>query len=134
MAGNDTPPADTPSAKPQAWRPITRGLRHRCPECGEGKLYQRYLKQVQTCSVCGAQIGLIRAEDGPPWMTVLFLGPFLAALTFITARQEWPLWITLPALSLFAISAVLSLLPRIKGAIIGLFWHMGAQETPEEEI
>ena len=117
-----------------AWRPVIRGLRHRCPQCGQGRLYARYLKQTATCSHCGARIGGIRAEDGPPWLTVLILGPFLAGLTFISARQEsWPLWLTLPALSLLAIAAILILLPRIKGAIIGLLWSMGAQDEERED-
>lgn len=118
----ETPPPPAPAS---AWRPVLRGLRQRCPECGRGKLYARYLKQADHCAACGAPTGKIRAEDGPPWLTVLILGPFLAGLTFISSRQEsWPLWATLPALSLFAIGAVLILLPRIKGAIIGLFWAM----------
>ena len=117
------------TSPPSTWLPILRGVRHRCPACGEGKLYQRYLKQVGQCAACGAPIGRIRAEDGPPWLTVLCLGPFLAGLTFISSRQEnWPIWMTLPALGAFAITAVLMLLPRIKGAIIGLLWAMGAQE------
>lgn len=116
--------APSPAPLP-AWRRVLRGLGHRCPECGRGKLYARYLKQVESCAACGAPIGRIRAEDGPPWLTVLMLGPFLAGLTFISSRQEsWPLWITLPALGAFAILAVLMLLPRIKGAIIGLLWAM----------
>lgn len=125
-------PEVSPSPSP-SWLPVLRGVRHRCPECGHGKLYARYLKQASECSACGAPIGKIRAEDGPPWLTVLFLGPFLAGLTFFSARQEnWPIWIKLPALSVFAITAVLILLPRMKGAIIGLFWAMGAQEQEED--
>lgn len=112
---------------------VLRGLRHRCPACGRGRLYQRYLKQVSACEACAAPIGRIRAEDGPPWLTVLLLGPLLAGLTFIAARHEdWPIWLTLPGLSLFAIGAVLMLLPRIKGAIIGLFWSMGTGDHEEE--
>jgi len=104
---------------------VLRGLRGRCPACGRGRLFRAYLKQVDACPACGAPIGEIEAEDGPPWLTVLILGPLLAALTFIAARQEaWPLWITFPALSLFAVGAVLLLLPRIKGAIIGALWGM----------
>lgn len=125
------PGAPSPAPLP-AWRRVLRGLGHRCPECGRGKLYARYLKQVEACGVCGAPVGRIRAEDGPPWLTVLVLGPFLAGLTFISSRHEnWPLWITLPALGAFAILAVLMLLPRIKGAIIGLLWAMGAQEKED---
>lgn len=115
-----------------SWLPVLRGLSHRCPACGRGKLYARYLKQVAACTACGAPIGQIRAEDGPPWLTVLILGPLLAGLTFIAARHEnWPLWTTLPALSLFAAGAVLIVLPRIKGAVIGLLWSMGAQDDEE---
>lgn len=118
------PGAPSPAPLP-AWRRVLRGLGHRCPECGRGKLYARYLTQVDRCAACGAPIGHIRAEDGPPWLTVLILGPFLAGMTFISSRQDnWPLWITLPSLGTFAIMAVLMLLPRIKGAIIGLLWAM----------
>lgn len=122
------PPRHTP-----AWHAVLRGLAQRCPACGEGKLYARYLRQAGRCAVCQEEIGHIRAEDGPPWLTVLILGPFLAGLTFISSRQEsWPVWIKLPALGAFAILAVLMLLPRIKGAIIGLLWAMGAQEKEED--
>ena len=128
-AASALPPAKTPP-----WRCLLRGLAHRCPECGRGKLYARYLKQVDACAACGAAIGRIRAEDGPPWLTVLMLGPFLAGMTFISARQEsWPIWITLPALGAFAVLAVLMLLPRIKGAIIGLIWAMGGGEAGTDE-
>jgi uncharacterized protein (DUF983 family) len=108
---------------------VLRGLRGRCPECGRGKLFARYLKQAPACEVCGAKTGEIEAEDGPPWLTVLLLGPLLAALTFISARHEdWPLWMRLAGLSAFAILAVLILLPRIKGGLIGALWGMRAKD------
>lgn len=107
---------------------VLRGLRGRCPECGRGRLFARYLKQAEACDACGAKTGEIEAEDGPPWLTVLLLGPFLAALTFISARQEsWPLAVKLPALGVVAIGAVLMLLPRIKGGLIGALWGMRAK-------
>ena len=55
-------------------RVIGRGLRQCCPACGRGKLFRTYLKQVDTCEVCGAPLGDIRADDGPAWLTVLTLG------------------------------------------------------------
>lgn len=126
------PDMQTQDARPAASIAVLRGARHRCPACGEGRLYAGYLKQVSACPVCAAPLDRIRAEDGPPWLTVLLLGPLLAGLTFISARQEsWPIWIKLPALGVFAIGAVLVLLPRIKGAIIGLFWSMGAADSDD---
>ncbi|MEQ9505409.1 MAG: DUF983 domain-containing protein [Hyphomonas sp.] len=108
---------------------VLRGLRGRCPDCGRGKLFVGYLKQAGACDACGARTGEIEAEDGPPWLTVLLLGPLLAALTFISARQEaWPLWARLVGLGAFAILAVLILLPRIKGGLIGALWGMRTKD------
>ncbi|MBU2607597.1 MAG: DUF983 domain-containing protein [Alphaproteobacteria bacterium] len=108
-----------------ALTPILRGLRGRCPACGKGRLFTGYLRQAPTCSHCGEPTGQIRAEDGPPWLTVLILGPLLAPLTFIVSMKvALPLWLSLSALGAFAIGAVLFLLPRIKGAFIGLLWRM----------
>jgi uncharacterized protein (DUF983 family) len=102
-----------------------RGLRGRCPACGKGRLFAGYLKQALACTDCGAATGEIEAGDGPPWLTVLLLGPLLAALTFIAARHEaWPLWMRLAGLGSFAVGAVLILLPRIKGGLIGALWGM----------
>lgn len=104
---------------------VMRGARGRCPDCGQGKLFRAYLRQADRCAACGAETGKVEAEDGPPWLTVLLLGPALAALTFISARhEEWPVWIKLPALGAFAVLAVLILLPRIKGGLIGALWTM----------
>lgn len=104
---------------------VLRGLRGRCPACGRGKLFVGYLKQAPACTACGAETGQIAAEDGPPWLTVLMLGPLLAALTFIAARHEaWPLWMRLAGLGTFAILAVLVMLPRVKGGLIGVLWGM----------
>ena len=107
---------------------VFRGLRGRCPACGRGRLFAGYLKQAPACSQCGAATGAIEAEDGPPWLTVLVLGPMLAALTFTAARHEaWPLWARLAGLGGIAIGAVLILLPRIKGGLIGALWGMRAE-------
>ena len=108
---------------------VLRGARMRCPACGKGKLFAGYLKQVPACTECGAPTGEIAAEDGPPWLTVLMLGPALAALTFFSARQEcWPGWIKLPALAAIAIGAVLVMLPRVKGGLIGVLWEMRVKD------
>ncbi len=108
---------------------VMRGLRERCPSCGKGRLFAGYLKQAPACSACGAATGAIEAEDGPPWLTVLMLGPLLAALTFIAARHEaWPLWMRLVGLGAFAILAVLLMLPRIKGGLIGALWGMRTRD------
>ncbi|WP_274608695.1 DUF983 domain-containing protein [Mesorhizobium sp. 113-1-2] len=50
----------------------------RCPNCGQGKLYRTYQKQVERCAVCGERFGDIESDDAAPWFTVLIAGVFAA--------------------------------------------------------
>lgn len=36
--------------------PISRGMRGRCPRCGEGRLFRRGLEVWKRCSECGLQL------------------------------------------------------------------------------
>lgn len=105
---------------------IRRGFACRCPNCGEGKLYRKYLKVVDACAVCGEDMSHQRADDAPAYITMFVVGHFIVA--GIVAAEEW--WpnspIFLPALGWSAMAALSSLwlLPRIKGALIGYQWAM----------
>ena len=39
--------------KPPFRRAISRGLRFRCPQCGEGRVFSSFFKMNDNCSVCG---------------------------------------------------------------------------------
>jgi uncharacterized protein (DUF983 family) len=102
---------------------LTRGLRLRCPECGKGRLLRAYLKVEPTCQVCGHDNAQYPSDDAPPYFTILIVGHLVIApalfFRFIwTWPAEWVLLATLPALTL----VTLFLLPRVKGAVIGVQW------------
>jgi uncharacterized protein (DUF983 family) len=102
---------------------LLRGWRGRCPSCGEGRLFQGYLKVCDTCTVCGQDLSHQRADDGPAYLTILIVGHIMAPLlfyTFVHLRPE-P-WILASVFSFGAISLSLYLLPHLKGALIGLQW------------
>ena len=61
-------------AKKDAFSAVLRGLRGRCPHCGQGHLFRAYLKPVDACSVCHEPLKHIRADDGPAWLTILIVG------------------------------------------------------------
>jgi uncharacterized protein (DUF983 family) len=104
---------------------MVRGLKHRCPECGEGKLYWRYLKVEPTCQTCGHELGRYPADDGPAYFTILLIGHLVIAplLLFPIIWQASP-WISVPGTVIPLAALVLLLLPRIKGAFIGLLWRL----------
>lgn len=112
---------------PEADRPLRpamlRGWRLRCPSCGTGRLLHGYLKVNSACPSCGEALHHQRADDGPAYFTILIVGHLLAPLllfVFIRWRPE-PLTMA-AAFSLGCVALSLYLLPRIKGAMIGLQW------------
>lgn len=55
---------------------FSRGLRLRCPVCGEGKLYRRLFKMNQHCPACG----FIYAREPGYYTSALAINVFLSEL------------------------------------------------------
>lgn len=107
----------------QARPAMLRGWRRRCPQCGQGPLLKSYLKVRDTCPVCGEEFHHHRADDGPAYLTILIVGHLMAPALKIayTSFEPDPL-ILATSLSVGCVAVSLYLLPRLKGAIVGLQW------------
>ncbi len=107
------------------WLVVIRGIIGRCPHCGEGKLFSRYLKQVEHCSMCDENLGNIRADDGPAWLTIMLVGHIVAPLLLtIIPNTTWPDWLSMMVWTSFAFVLALLVLPRAKGIFIGILWRI----------
>ena len=111
--------------KRSVWQAMWRGFRMRCPNCGEGKLLRNYLKAEPACAHCGEDLSHQRADDAPPYFTILIVGhvvvPIMVAVALATtwpAYLHFAIWLPLTAIM------CLILLPLIKGSIIGLQWAL----------
>ena len=62
--------------------PIGRGLRGRCPRCGEGRLFHGFLSLRPACERCGLDYGFADAGDGPA-VFVILIGGFIVVILFI---------------------------------------------------
>jgi uncharacterized protein (DUF983 family) len=115
---------DRPDRDQRPVRPaLTKGWRRKCPRCGKGPLYQGYLKVNDSCAVCSQDLTAAKAEDGPAYLTILIVGHLMAPLLLIVFETFRPEPLTL--FTVFAVGCValsLYLLPRLKGAMIGLQW------------
>jgi uncharacterized protein (DUF983 family) len=102
---------------------LLRGLRQRCPHCGEGALFYRYLKVNRECPACGLHLDRYPSDDGPAYFTILLVGHLVIApiLLFPIVWQASP-WIVAPVLLTALAALTLLLLPRVKGAVVGLLY------------
>ena len=113
---------------------LVRGLKLRCPKCGQGRLLAGYLQQVDACETCGLPIGDIRADDGPPWLTLLVVGHLLAPfLALLFMSDALPLWLSTALMCVLAVGLCLALLPRSKGVFIAAIWKLGASHTSDDD-
>jgi len=85
-----------------------------------------YLKLAPSCDNCGEQLGRIRADDFPPYLTILVVGHLVVPMILLAERtMSPPTWLHLAVWLPMTALLTLALLPRIKGGIVGLMWHLG---------
>jgi uncharacterized protein (DUF983 family) len=102
---------------------MRRGLFMRCPHCGKGKLFSSYLKVVDRCSTCGEELFHHQADDAPPYFTMLIVGHIIVAgVLALEVGLHPPIWVHMAIWLPLTVILSLSLLPVIKGAIVGLQW------------
>jgi uncharacterized protein (DUF983 family) len=104
---------------------MLRGFIGRCPHCGEGRLFGRYLKPVANCSVCGEDFTHQRADDAPPYFTMVIVGhilvPVLLAVqltTDLSVTTHLAIWLPLTA------ALTVGLLQPVKGTIVAAQWAL----------
>jgi uncharacterized protein (DUF983 family) len=104
---------------------IKRGLAGRCPHCGVGGLFARYLKAVVACAHCGEPLDLHRADDLPAYLVILIVGHVVvgAMLAFETFG-DYPMWLQILVWPTITLLLALLLLQPVKGAIIALQWAL----------
>jgi len=109
---------------------IRRALRGRCPNCDRGRLFQAYLRQVDRCATCGEPWGELRADDAPPWLTILIVGhlvaPVALALVKYSRLPDWAISTLLVAASL---ALCLLVLPRAKALFLAAIWASRARSS-----
>jgi uncharacterized protein (DUF983 family) len=112
---------------------LGRGLVGRCPGCGKTHLFRAFLKVVPVCPNCGAPLGLARADDAPPYFTILITGHIIVpSLVIMQKYANPPTWeLTAIFLPLTLILA-LGLLQPVKGAIVGVMLALGMLKPAAE--
>lgn len=130
----DTSLSALSAAPANAWVSIFRGVRGRCPRCGQAKLFRRFLKPA-ACEHCYADWTGARADDFPAYISILVSGHILAPI--IIAFASDPRLSTGLLMAIIPTSAALlavGLLQPAKGAVIALQWWLALSSVKREPI
>jgi uncharacterized protein (DUF983 family) len=110
-------------AKRNVWQAMARGFRGRCPKCGEGKLFQAFLKVADNCTACGQDFTHHRADDLPAYLVIVIVGHIVVPLAlWIETNYAPPVAVQLAIYLPLTLVAALALLQPVKGAVVGLQW------------
>jgi len=105
----------------------------RCPACGQTHCFNGYLSVVPTCVACGAPLGNFRADDAPPYFTILIVGHIIVGLMFwVEGAYKPELWIHAAIWLPLSLVMTLVLLRPVKGATLGLMLKLGMAKSDDE--
>jgi len=109
--------------------PIGRGLRGRCPRCGEGKLFTGFLNLRPRCEHCGLDYNFADAGDGPA-VFVILIGGFIVVFAALVTEMLYqpPYWVHAALWLPLILIVTLAPLRPIKGLLIALQYHHKAAE------
>jgi uncharacterized protein (DUF983 family) len=128
-----------------AFPAIMRGLRAKCPRCGEGALFRAWIKPIDNCSHCAHDWSVQQADDFPAYIGIFVTGHLLAPVVIaLISTFGLSAMATLAIILPIAIVMTLAMLHPVKGGVIALLWWWGvgafkqerrpACETPKDEL
>ena len=123
--------------KRNVWTALKRGLRGRCPRCGEGKLFRAFLKVDDHCPSCGLDYTPHRADDLPAYLVIVIVGHIVVPLVLmIETNYSPPVALQLAIYLPLTLILSLLLLQPVKGAVVGVQWalrmHGFDEQNPTE--
>src|SRR5258705_12100951 len=99
--------------------PLRWGAAGRCPNCGEGHLFEGFLKVAPACEACGFDLAAADSGDGPAVFVIMIAGfivAFGALFTMVAGRT--PVWLTLLIWLPMTLVICLVLLRPMKGLML----------------
>lgn len=115
-----------PSGRSGLAKAMARGFIGRCPHCGEGRVFGKFLKVAPECGSCGLEMHHHRADDLPPYVVIFLVGHLVGYVILeMETNYDVPLAFQLTFWPLFTLGLSLGLLQPVKGAVVGLQYALG---------
>jgi uncharacterized protein (DUF983 family) len=97
-------------------------------------MFNGYLRVIDECPNCHAPLGLARADDAPPYFTIIVVGHIVVPSMLILEKTVAPpLWVHMALWLPLTLVLALALLRPIKGATVGLMLKLGILKSADDE-
>ena len=112
-----------------------RGARCRCPRCGEGRLFRKWLKPLERCPACMLDLTPQRADDFPAYIAMIVTAHLMAPVIIMLSKD-----FAMGVLGMFAIVVplalvmMLAMLQPAKGGVIATQWWFGMHGFVKERL
>jgi uncharacterized protein (DUF983 family) len=104
---------------------LMRGACHRCPSCGKGRIFRAFLKVADQCPSCDEALHHHRADDAPPYFTIVIVGKIVIPMALVAEQMYRPeIWVQTTLWTVTALVLTMLLLPAVKGALVGYQWAL----------
>lgn len=126
---SSNPPKTAPTLAPLKTI-LWRGWRKKCPQCGQGQLYKRWLTMNETCSSCGLNLKQDPGDLLGPLMffdRALFLIPLVTIFCFLISNPKPWMYILGGGIVLYAMVATM---PNRNGASVAFDYYIRKKNTP----
>jgi uncharacterized protein (DUF983 family) len=111
-----------------------RGVRGRCPACGQGKMFRKFLKVNDACPACGEELHHHRADDFPAYLVIVIVGHILVPIVLAVETEFAPAyWVHAVLWGPAVLGMTLGLLQPVKGAIVAMQWFLGMHGFEESK-
>ena len=110
-------------------------LRKCCPRCGEGKLYQSFLKVTPRCDQCNLNLENADSGDGPAVFIILILGFIVVAqMMVLEVLYAPPLWLHITIMTVVCLGGAYLMLPFFKGLMVALQYRTRSGDCDDNRI
>jgi uncharacterized protein (DUF983 family) len=108
--------------------PVSSGLKGHCPRCGQGNLFDGFIKVKPACSNCELDYGFADSGDGPVVFVILIVGFIVVgSALWMEVNINPPLWLHFILWIPLATVLTLVTMRMLKGVLINLQFRNNAR-------
>jgi uncharacterized protein (DUF983 family) len=109
--------------------PVARAIRGRCPRCGEGPLFTRFIVFQPRCPACGLDYAAFNVGDGAAAFLIFIVGAVVVGLAmWVELSFEPPWWVHVLLWLPLTVALTVGLLRIAKSILIAQEYSNDARE------